>query len=148
MVLSFPKSCLAVAKPVSVPSASAPNYYSQDDDARGGGVQVKTNAYKQVTVSQKKIKVAINGFGRIGRAFVRCQHARENSNLEIVVINDSGGVKQASHLLKYDSTYGTFNADVKVRFRHRSTTCDGSACIGHLRICMAFCSFVFAPASP
>jgi glyceraldehyde-3-phosphate dehydrogenase (NADP+) (phosphorylating) len=32
----------------------------------------------------------------------------------VVAINDSGGVKQASHLLKYDSTLGTFNAEVKV----------------------------------
>lgn len=65
-------------------------------------------------VAEKKIKVAINGFGRIGRNFLRCVEGRTNSNLEIVAINDSGGVKQASHLLKYDSTLGTFNADVKV----------------------------------
>jgi glyceraldehyde-3-phosphate dehydrogenase (NADP+) (phosphorylating) len=59
--------------------------------------------------------VAINGFGRIGRNFVRCLHTRgKNTNLEIVAINDSGGVKQASHLLKYDSMLGTFGADVKV----------------------------------
>lgn len=92
------------------------------------GMQVVTNAYKQVTVSQKKLKVAINGFGRIGRAFVRCQHARENSNLEVVVINDSGGVKQASHLLKYDSTYGTFPADVKVRLLRPTARGDDPAC--------------------
>ncbi len=60
------------------------------------------------------MQVAINGFGRIGRNFVRCWHGRKNSNLEIVAINDSGGVKQASHLLKYDSMLGTFAADVKV----------------------------------
>jgi glyceraldehyde-3-phosphate dehydrogenase (NADP+) (phosphorylating) len=69
---------------------------------------------RQVTVSAKKIKVAINGFGRIGRQFLRCWEGRANSNLEIVCINDSGGVKQASHLLKYDSTMGTFAADVKI----------------------------------
>lgn len=34
--------------------------------------------------------------------------------MDIVVINDTGGVKQASHLLKYDSMLGTFDADVKV----------------------------------
>ncbi len=84
-----------------------------------------------------------------GRNFLRCVEGRDNSNLNIVVINDSGaprpralfplggavpcrpapcistfgrlscrprragGVKQASHLLKYDSTLGTFNADVQ-----------------------------------
>lgn len=70
---------------------------------------------KQVTVSAKKLRVAINGFGRIGRQFLRCWEGRDNSNLEVVVVNDSGGVKQASHLLKYDSTMGTFDAEVKVR---------------------------------
>ncbi|KAK9918184.1 hypothetical protein WJX75_002057 [Coccomyxa subellipsoidea] len=68
---------------------------------------------KQVTQA-KKINVAINGFGRIGRNFLRCVEGRTDSNLNITVINDSGGVKQASHLLKYDSTLGTFNADIKV----------------------------------
>jgi glyceraldehyde-3-phosphate dehydrogenase (NADP+) (phosphorylating) len=63
---------------------------------------------------EAKIKVAINGFGRIGRNFIRCWHGRKDSPLEIVVINDTGGVKQASHLLKYDSMLGTFGADVKV----------------------------------
>lgn len=57
--------------------------------------------------------MAINGFGRIGRNFVRCWHGRKFSNLEVVAINDSGGVKQASHLLKYDSILGTFAADVR-----------------------------------
>ena len=70
--------------------------------------------HRQVTVSEQKIKVGINGFGRIGRNFLRCHHLRgENTNLEIVAVNDSGGVKQASHLLKYDTILGTFEADVK-----------------------------------
>ncbi|RWW69180.1 hypothetical protein BHE74_00023239, partial [Ensete ventricosum] len=60
-----------------------------------------------------KLKVAINGFGRIGRNFLRCWHGRKDSPLEVVVVNDSGGVKNASHLLKYDSMLGTFKADVK-----------------------------------
>ena len=72
-----------------------------------------TTGSKQVTVSEKKIKVGINGFGRIGRNFLRCWHGRENSLLEVVALNDSGGVKQASHLLKYDTILGTFSADVK-----------------------------------
>ncbi|KAM0919731.1 hypothetical protein ACQ4PT_007908 [Festuca glaucescens] len=64
--------------------------------------------------AEAKLKVAINGFGRIGRNFLRCWHGRENSPLEVVVINDSGGVRNASHLLKYDSMLGTFKADVKI----------------------------------
>lgn len=71
-----------------------------------------TTGYKQVTSC--KLKVAINGFGRIGRNFVRCWHGRENSPFEIVCINDSGGVRQASHLLKYDSILGTFDAAVAI----------------------------------
>lgn len=62
---------------------------------------------------EAKLKVAINGFGRIGRNFLRCWHGRKDSPLDVIVINDSGGVKQASHLLKYDSTLGTFEANVK-----------------------------------
>ncbi|GAB2215894.1 hypothetical protein Droror1_Dr00023655 [Drosera rotundifolia] len=61
-----------------------------------------------------ELKVAINGFGRIGRNFLRCWHGRKNSPLDVVVVNDSGGVKNASHLLKYDSILGTFKADVKI----------------------------------
>ena len=45
---------------------------------------------------------------------LRCWHGRENSDLEVVAVNDSGGVKQASHLLKYDSILGQFDADVKI----------------------------------
>ncbi|KAL8157790.1 hypothetical protein AgCh_002482 [Apium graveolens] len=64
-------------------------------------------------VVEAKLKVAINGFGRIGRNFLRCWHGRKDSPLDVVAINDTGGVKQASHLLKYDSTLGIFDADVK-----------------------------------
>ncbi len=60
------------------------------------------------------VRIGINGFGRIGRNFLRCWEGRKDSLLDVVAINDSGGVKQASHLLKYDSTLGTFAADVKV----------------------------------
>jgi glyceraldehyde 3-phosphate dehydrogenase len=49
-------------------------------------------------------KIAINGFGRIGRAFLRVAHARPD--LEIVAINDLGDAEQFAYLLKYDSVYG------------------------------------------
>lgn len=65
--------------------------------------------------AQGKIKVAVNGFGRIGRNFVRCLETRgSDTGLDLVAINDTGGVKQASHLLKYDSMLGTFDADVRI----------------------------------
>ncbi|KAI3499075.1 hypothetical protein L1887_34868 [Cichorium endivia] len=64
-------------------------------------------------VTEAKLKVAINGFGRIGRNFLRCWHGRKDSPLDVIAINDTGGVKQATHLLKYDSTLGIFDAEVK-----------------------------------
>merc|ERR1712216_1110211 len=73
-----------------------------------------TGAKTVAAMKGKQCKFAINGFGRIGRNFLRCWHGRESSNLEVVAINDSGGVKQASHLVKYDSILGTFDADVKI----------------------------------
>ena len=66
-------------------------------------------------MTNAKVKVAINGFGRIGRNFLRCLEGRENSDLEVVAVNDSGGVNQASHLLKYDSTLGVFDAEVSIK---------------------------------
>ena len=58
------------------------------------------------------IRVAINGFGRIGRNFMRCWLLRESSNLEIVAINDTSDPKTNAHLLKYDSMLGVMNADI------------------------------------
>jgi glyceraldehyde-3-phosphate dehydrogenase (NAD(P)) len=58
------------------------------------------------------IRVAINGFGRIGRNFMRCWLGRENSHIEVVAINDTSDPKTNSHLLKYDSMMGKFNADI------------------------------------
>ncbi|MDJ1184625.1 type I glyceraldehyde-3-phosphate dehydrogenase [Roseofilum casamattae] len=58
------------------------------------------------------IRVAINGFGRIGRNFMRCWAGRENSNLEVVGVNDTSDPKTNAHLLKYDSMLGTFGGDV------------------------------------
>lgn len=57
-----------------------------------------------------KIKVAINGFGRIGRNVYKI--ALERENIEIVGINDLTDTKTLAHLLKYDSTQGKFNGTV------------------------------------
>lgn len=59
------------------------------------------------------VRVAINGFGRIGRNFLRCWLGRENSGLELVGINDTSDPKTNAHLLKYDSMLGTLNADIQ-----------------------------------
>ena len=55
-----------------------------------------------------KIKVGINGFGRIGRIVFR----EGFDKIEIVGINDLGSPKMAAHLLKYDSTHGVFDGEV------------------------------------
>lgn len=58
------------------------------------------------------IKVAINGFGRIGRNFLRCWAGRKDSQIEIVAINDTSDPRTNAHLLRYDSMLGIFNADI------------------------------------
>lgn len=57
-----------------------------------------------------KTRVAINGFGRIGRNAFKI--AFERSDIEIVAINDLTDTKTLAHLLKYDSNYGTYQKDV------------------------------------
>jgi len=57
-----------------------------------------------------KTKIAINGFGRIGRSAFKI--AFEDEDLEIVAINDLTDNKTLAHLLKYDSNYGTYKEDV------------------------------------
>jgi len=57
------------------------------------------------------IKIAINGFGRIGRLVFRAGY--KNKDIEFVAINDLADAKTLAHLLKYDSVHGTMNAEVK-----------------------------------
>lgn len=59
------------------------------------------------------VRVAINGFGRIGRNFLRCWLTRDDSQLEVVAINDTSDPHTNSHLLKYDSMLGRLDADVQ-----------------------------------
>ncbi len=59
------------------------------------------------------LRVAINGFGRIGRNFLRT--SKGVTDFEIVAINDLTDAPSLAHLLKYDSVHGIFNADVKVK---------------------------------
>ena len=58
------------------------------------------------------IRVAINGFGRIGRNFLRCWLGRTDSQLEVVCINDTSDPRTNAHLLRYDSMLGKFDADI------------------------------------
>jgi glyceraldehyde-3-phosphate dehydrogenase (NAD(P)) len=58
------------------------------------------------------IRVAINGFGRIGRNFMRCWLGRANSYIEVVGINDTSDPATNAHLLKYDTMLGKFDAEI------------------------------------
>src|SRR5690349_18196704 len=71
----------------------------------------------------KKIRVAINGFGRIGRAFAKI--AKERDELELVAVNDLGDIKNFAYLLKYDTAYGVSPFDVSVNDKNNSLMIDG-----------------------
>ena len=61
----------------------------------------------------KKIRVAINGFGRIGRAFFKV--AEKRPELEVAAVNDLGDVNDIAYLLNYDSAYGPSGLGAKVQ---------------------------------
>ncbi len=60
------------------------------------------------------VKVAINGFGRIGRNVLRAIVESGRTDIEVVAINDLGPVETNAHLLRYDSVHGRFPYEVKV----------------------------------
>ncbi|MEL7138272.1 MAG: glyceraldehyde 3-phosphate dehydrogenase NAD-binding domain-containing protein, partial [Pseudomonadota bacterium] len=60
------------------------------------------------------VKVAINGFGRIGRNVLRAIVESGRTDIEVVAINDLGPVETNAHLLRYDSVHGRFPATVTV----------------------------------
>lgn len=71
----------------------------------------------------KKIKVAINGGGRIGRAFLRIAQTRED--VEVVAINDLGNIDNIAYLIKYDTAYGQKFSSVKVTEDKQHIVVDG-----------------------
>ena len=58
-------------------------------------------------------KIGINGFGRIGRLILRALLENYKDKIQVVAINDLGSIETNAHLIKYDSTHGTLNHDVK-----------------------------------
>lgn len=72
----------------------------------------------------KKIRVGINGFGRIGRAFFRIAH--KNPEIEIVAVNDLGDVHNLAYLLQYDTVYRTPGFSVAVSSDAKSLLIDGT----------------------
>ena len=59
-----------------------------------------------------KYRVAINGFGRIGRLTLRSLLERDLNDIEIVAVNDLGKIESNLHLFKYDSVHGTFKQNI------------------------------------
>lgn len=64
-------------------------------------------------MSSKKTRVAINGLGRIGRAFLKI--AIERPELEVVAVNDLGELENLAYLLKYDTAYGAWDHEVETK---------------------------------
>ena len=60
------------------------------------------------------MRVAINGFGRIGRNVLRAIHESGRSDIEVVALNDLGPVETNAHLLRYDSVHGPFPGEVTI----------------------------------
>jgi glyceraldehyde 3-phosphate dehydrogenase len=60
------------------------------------------------------VRVAINGFGRIGRNILRAIHESKRTDIQVVAINDLGPVETNAHLLRYDSVHGRFPGTVTV----------------------------------
>ena len=60
------------------------------------------------------LRVAINGFGRIGRLVLRSIYEHGRRDIEVVAINDLGPVETNAHLLRYDSVHGRFPGEVKI----------------------------------
>ncbi|HEY4505554.1 MAG TPA: glyceraldehyde 3-phosphate dehydrogenase NAD-binding domain-containing protein [Candidatus Paceibacterota bacterium] len=75
----------------------------------------------------KKVRVAINGAGRIGRSFFRIASARED--IEIVAMNDLGNVYNIAYLLKYDTVYGHKFSSVTVTHDEKKIEVDGKEII-------------------
>ena len=61
------------------------------------------------------VRVAINGFGRIGRNILRAIHESGRTDIRVVGINDLGPVEANAHLLRYDSVHGPFSGAIEVR---------------------------------
>ena len=68
-------------------------------------------------------KIAINGFGRIGRNILRAFSENPRNDLEVIAINDLSPVQTNAHLLKYDSAHGRFGTEIEIT--------DNSIDIGH-----------------
>lgn len=71
----------------------------------------------------KPARIAINGFGRIGRLALR--QLLERPELEVVAINDLGDLENLAYLLKYDTVYGCYLKDIKADTKNQELAVDG-----------------------
>ncbi len=74
--------------------------------------------------ASKKVRIAINGAGRIGRAFLKL--AAEEPSIEVVAINDLGDIENIAYLMKYDSAYGRSKLDIKADKAANTLTINGN----------------------
>src|SRR5213083_2483213 len=79
-----------------IPSGGTPRYLANEE---------------QIDMS---VRVAINGFGRIGRNILRAIAESGRNDIEVVALNDLGPVETNAHLLRFDSVHGRFPGEVKV----------------------------------
>ena len=85
---------------------------------------IKTNS------ERRPARIAINGFGRIGRLFLRSAFTKvpaDKTGLEIVAVNDLGDIENLAYLLKYDTVYGRYNKEVKADKEKGVLIIDGKA---------------------
>src|SRR5688572_13799624 len=82
-----------------------------------GGLRRLPVACHAIPSETKKmtVRVAINGFGRIGRNVLRAIIESGRTDIEVVAVNDLGPVETNAHLLRFDSIHGRFPAEVKVK---------------------------------
>ena len=86
-------------------------------------VQKKNEGVMKIGIGRLgRKKIAINGFGRIGRMVLRSIAERNVKDVQVVAINDLGSLEDNVHLFKFDSVHGRFNGDVKIA--------DGSIAVG------------------
>ena len=69
------------------------------------------------------VRVAISGYGRIGRCLLRSifEYNRQNE-FEVVAINDCSGIKSTAHLTKYDSTHGRFASKIEQKTQQQTSS--------------------------
>jgi hypothetical protein len=88
--------------------------YHKDCSFKGAISGIHTKVGTTTSEVLMAVKVAINGFGRIGRNILRAMVEQNRRDLQLVAINDLGSVETNAHLFRYDSVHGRFHGEVKI----------------------------------